>query len=76
MIDIKKIEKFCDSLMSQKMYPNSLLELRGLSEKTRKILLKVIKQYQNKTDGYVRGYIETELIKRFFITFTILEYEV
>ena len=65
MADIKKIEKFCDSLMSQRMYPNSLLELRRLSEKTKKVLLKVIRQYQNKNDKDDRGYIETELIKRF-----------
>lgn len=65
MSDFYKIQKFCDSLTSPELYLNSLLELKGISEKTKRILLKVIAQYQTQKDRYSAGYVETELIKRF-----------
>jgi hypothetical protein len=65
MSDFYKIQKFCESLTSSELYPNSLLELKGISEKTKRILLKVIAQYQTQKDKYSGIFIETELIKKF-----------
>lgn len=67
MSDINRIEKFCESLFSPNLYPNSLLELKGISKKTKKILLEVIRQYQTRVEISSGRYIETELIKRFLL---------
>ena len=47
--------------------PNYLKNLKGISEETKKTLLKVIEEFQNKYNSRDSRYVESELIKRFLL---------
>ena len=66
MSDLAKINNFCKLITKKdRDYPNSLKSLVGISDKTRGIMLKVIKKYQKGKTKQNAGYVETELIRRF-----------
>ena len=66
MDDLAKIINFCELITKKdRDYPNSLKSLAGISDKTKGIMLKVIKKYQKGKTKQNAGYVETELIRRF-----------
>lgn len=65
MNDQRKLEKFCSQVKGEdNEYVNSLKNLSGISDETRKTLIQAIKDYQSKHKSS-SGYVESELIKRF-----------
>ncbi len=66
MGDLARINNFCDKIIKKdKDYPYSLKNLSGISDKTRDIMLEVIKNYQKEKSKQSSGYVESELISRF-----------
>ena len=61
----EKVVTFCKELRDVGKYPYSLKNLIGISDKTKNILLKVIKKYQKEHFSEESGFIESELIRRF-----------
>nr|QBK85511.1 MAG: hypothetical protein LCMAC101_00980 [Marseillevirus LCMAC101] len=69
MGDLEKINNFCDKIIRKNKdypdYPDSLKSLGGISDRTKDIMLKVIKNYQKGKSKRNAGYVKSELISRF-----------